>query len=90
MTKPCGLTCNVYAFIVQLGDFGLGFGLYFSTLRAIGYILFIAGLISVFNIYFFASGRYSSLEFEYVGLENLLRFVIYYVSYFAGMALHSC
>jgi hypothetical protein len=59
--------------VFKLGDFGLGFGLYFSTLRAISYILFIAGMISVFNIYFFASGRYSNLDFEYSGLENLLR-----------------
>lgn len=48
----------------QLGDFGLGFGLYFSTLRAIRNILLIAGLISVFNIYFFASEDYDSSGFE--------------------------
>lgn len=47
---------------MQLGDFGLGFGLYFSTLRAIGYILFVAGLISTFNIYFFASVNYRNEE----------------------------
>eukprot|EP00980_Cylindrotheca_fusiformis_P003468 scaffold774_cov75-Cylindrotheca_fusiformis.AAC.5 len=61
---------------MQLGDFGLGFGLYFSTLRAIGYILFIAGLMSTFNIYFFASGQYSNLDFDYNGVENLLRCVL--------------
>jgi hypothetical protein len=59
--------------VFKLGDFGLGFGLYFSTLRAISYILFIAGMISVFNIYFFASDHYGNSDFEYSGLENLMR-----------------
>jgi len=55
---------------IQLGDFGLGFGLYFSTVRAIRNILLIAGFISAFNIYFFASSAYDSSESE---LDYLLR-----------------
>jgi hypothetical protein len=47
----------------QLGDFGLGLGLYFSTLRAITIITLILGLISVYNINYFASDDY--LPFEY-------------------------
>mmetsp|Transcript_1459 Transcript_1459/g.2883 ORF Transcript_1459/g.2883 Transcript_1459/m.2883 type:complete len:1129 (+) Transcript_1459:720-4106(+) len=56
---------------IQLGDFGLGFGLYFSTVRAIRNILLIAGFISAFNIYFFASSAYDSSD--NVDLDYLLR-----------------
>lgn len=42
----------------QLGDFGLGIGLYFSTLRAIALITFLLGLVSVYNINYFASDSY--------------------------------
>ncbi|CAJ1970212.1 unnamed protein product [Cylindrotheca closterium] len=62
---------------MQLGDFGLGFGIYFSTLRAITWILFLTGTISVFNIYFFASDEYGVNDpdtgFTYEGMGNLLR-----------------
>lgn len=68
-----GLTgCFPYV-ILQLGDFGLGFGLYFSTVRAIRNILLIAGFISAFNIYFFASSAYDNSE--NVDLDYLLRYV---------------
>lgn len=39
----------------QLGDFGLGIGLYFTSLRAITLITFMAGLVSLYNIMYFAS-----------------------------------
>mmetsp|Transcript_38364 Transcript_38364/g.41590 ORF Transcript_38364/g.41590 Transcript_38364/m.41590 type:complete len:1014 (+) Transcript_38364:119-3160(+) len=42
----------------QLGDFGLGIGLYFSTLRAVIVITFICGLLSLYNIIYFASDEY--------------------------------
>ena len=42
----------------QLGDFGLGIGLYFSTLRAIAFITLVLGLVSSYNINFFASDAY--------------------------------
>lgn len=42
----------------QLGDFGLGIGLYFSTLRAIAFITFLLGLVSSYNIRYFASDSY--------------------------------
>jgi hypothetical protein len=42
----------------QLGDFGLGIGLYFSTLRAIAVVTFLLGLVSVYNISYFASEAY--------------------------------
>jgi len=48
----------------QLGDFGLGIGLYFSTLRAIAFVTFVLGLISVYNINYFASDRYLPLTYR--------------------------
>lgn len=48
----------------QLGDFGLGVGLYFSTLRAIALITFLLGLISIYNISYFASDSYMPQEFQ--------------------------
>ena len=42
----------------QLGDFGLGIGLYFSNLRALILISLLCGFISMGNILYFASDRY--------------------------------
>lgn len=44
----------------QMGDFGLGIGLYFSTLRALTVLTFLAGLINVPNIMYFRSQEYSN------------------------------
>jgi hypothetical protein len=44
-------------------DFGLGIGLYFSTLRAITFITFAAGLVSMYNILYFASDEYQPEEY---------------------------
>lgn len=44
----------------QLGDFGLGIGLYFSALRALILISLICGFISMGNILYFASDTYDS------------------------------
>jgi hypothetical protein len=43
----------------QLGDWGLGVGLYFSTLRAICVMTFLAGLLNLINIRYYASQEYS-------------------------------
>ncbi|KAL3925047.1 MAG: hypothetical protein SGILL_000669, partial [Bacillariaceae sp.] len=48
----------------QLGDFGLGIGLYFSTLRAITFITLVAGLISIYNMIYFASDDYLPSEYR--------------------------
>ncbi|KAG7353258.1 calcium-activated chloride channel [Nitzschia inconspicua] len=48
----------------QLGDFGLGLGLYFSTLRVITFITLIAGLISSYNVMYFASDMYLPQEYQ--------------------------
>jgi len=42
----------------DLGDFGIGVGLYFSTLRLLTIITFIAGLILLPNMIYFASDSY--------------------------------
>mmetsp|Transcript_8508 Transcript_8508/g.12383 ORF Transcript_8508/g.12383 Transcript_8508/m.12383 type:complete len:973 (+) Transcript_8508:76-2994(+) len=44
----------------QMGDFGIGVGLYFSMLRALWVICLLAGLINVPNIMYFASEKYSA------------------------------
>jgi len=44
----------------QMGDFGLGFGLYFSTLRAIALVTFVAGLVSIPNMLYFSGEEYSN------------------------------
>jgi Calcium-activated chloride channel len=43
----------------QLGDFGLGVGLYFSTLRAITIITLLAGILNIPNFIYFSSSQYN-------------------------------
>lgn len=43
----------------SLNEFGIGVASYFSTLRLVAIILLIAGCISIYNIIFYASDRYS-------------------------------
>lgn len=54
----------------QMGDFGLGFGLYFSTLKAVGLLTFVAGLVSIPNIVYFSGDDYSENQ---VNIPFLLR-----------------
>jgi len=44
----------------QLGDFGLGLGLYFSTLRAITVLMLVAGLLNIPNFLYFNSPDYQA------------------------------
>ena len=46
----------------QMGDFGLGFGLYFSTLRAVAIVTFLAGLVSLPNMLYFRGEEYSNYQ----------------------------
>lgn len=48
----------------QLGDFGIGIGIYFSTTWWLGVITFIAGCISIPNIHYYYSDEYSEAESE--------------------------
>lgn len=43
----------------QMGDFGLGVGLYFSALRSIMILSIVAGLINIPNMLYFAGEKYS-------------------------------
>lgn len=43
----------------QLGDFGLGIGLYFSTLRAITVLTLLAGLLNIPNFIYYNSSDYT-------------------------------
>ena len=60
---------------MQLGDWGVGFGLYFSTLRAITFVLACSGIISISNIIFFASTEYDDSDYKFEFMGNLLRYV---------------
>lgn len=44
----------------QLGDFGLGIGLYFSTLRAITILCILAGLLNIPNFLYFSGNEYGN------------------------------
>jgi len=44
----------------QLGDFGLGFGIYFATLRDLAFLILLGGILSIPNIVYFASDEYST------------------------------
>ena len=46
----------------ELADFGIGVGLYFSTARALGWIVFIAGWINFSLAVFYASDDYSDYK----------------------------
>lgn len=59
---PTKLYSPIFTPLSQMGDFGLGVGLYFSSLRAIALISLIAGLINLPNILYFASEVYSASQ----------------------------
>lgn len=44
---------------VDLGDFGIGVGMYFFTLRSLAIIMFLAGLVNVPTLVYYASDAYS-------------------------------
>mmetsp|Transcript_13898 Transcript_13898/g.28341 ORF Transcript_13898/g.28341 Transcript_13898/m.28341 type:complete len:1352 (-) Transcript_13898:32-4087(-) len=58
--SPTKLYSTLSTPLSQMGDFGLGVGLYFSSLRAIALISLVAGLINLPNILYFASDVYSA------------------------------
>jgi len=55
----------------QLGDFGLGFGLYFATIRAYALLALLGGILSIPNIMYFASSEYDYNQQE--GVPTLLK-----------------
>lgn len=68
----------IFTPLSQMGDFGLGFGLYFATLRAVGIVTLIAGLVSLPNILYFRSSEYSNRqEGVHWALKGSVSFRIY-------------
>ena len=59
MHKATKLYSPVFTPISQMGDFGLGTGLYFTNLRAMTIITFVLGLINIPNMLYFNSDAYS-------------------------------
>lgn len=53
-----------------MGDFGLGIGLYFSTLRALTILTFLAGLLNIPNLIYYSSDEYSDGQHE---VPNLIK-----------------
>ncbi len=56
---PTRLYKPIFTPHAQLGDFGLGLGMYFSTLRALTVMTLIAGLLNLPNILYFVSDDYN-------------------------------
>jgi hypothetical protein len=54
----------------QLGDFGLGYGVYFSTVRSFAILSFFAGLLNIPNLMYFGSDEYSGGQ---PGVSTLLQ-----------------
>jgi hypothetical protein len=57
--RPTALYQPIFTPHNQLGDFGLGIGLYFSTLRAITVITLLATLLNIPNFIYYASSEYT-------------------------------
>ena len=56
---PTKLYPPIFTPHAQLGDFGLGIGLYFSTLRAITILTFFAGVLNIPNLMYFSGSEYN-------------------------------
>lgn len=67
---PTRLYSPLFTPLSQMGDFGIGIGLYFSSLRAIAFITFVAGCINIPNILYFAGEDYSANQ---PGVSTLLK-----------------
>ena len=57
--RPTALYQPLFTPHNQLGDFGLGIGLYFSTLRAITVITLLATILNIPNFIYYASSEYT-------------------------------
>lgn len=67
---PTKLYSPFWTPVNQMGDFGLGVGLYFSALRSIIMLTFVAGVISIPNMIYFAGDKYSHGQ---EGVDILIR-----------------
>ena len=67
---PTKLYSPISTPLSQMGDFGLGIGLYFSTLRAMTVLMLLAGIISIPNLIYFSGPDYSQSQ---PGVISLLK-----------------
>lgn len=67
---PTRLYSPLFTPLSQFGDFGIGVGLYFSSLRVVAFITLIAGCINLPNILYYASDAYSNSQ---PGVNYLLK-----------------
>jgi hypothetical protein len=67
---PTSLYSPIFTPLSQMGDFGLGIGLYFSTLRALMVLMLLAGLVNIPNFVYFSGDSYSLGQ---PGVESLLK-----------------
>ncbi len=61
---PTKLYSPITTPLSQMGDFGLGYGLYFSTLRSYAILSFLIGILNLPNLIYFASDEYSKGQNE--------------------------
>eukprot|EP00978_Attheya_sp_CCMP212_P011031 scaffold26928_cov46-Attheya_sp.AAC.1 len=59
---PSKLYSPIFTPLKQMGDFGLGIGLYFTTLRALTILTLVAGLVNIPNLIYFQSDEYSDSQ----------------------------
>lgn len=59
-TYPTRLYSAFFTPLSQMGAFGIGIGLYFSTLLGVAFITLVAGLINLPNMIYFAGDDYSN------------------------------
>jgi hypothetical protein len=68
--KVTKLYSPLFTPLSQMGDWGLGIGLYFSTLRSIMILTFVAGLLNIPNLIYFSGPDYSDNQ---EGLRDSLK-----------------
>jgi hypothetical protein len=62
--NPCGTS------EANLVEWGIGVDLYFSSVRMICFMFFIAGMMNISSIYYYASGEYSGDESRGFAVEG--------------------
>jgi len=69
---PTKLYSCIFTPLNQMGDFGIGVGLYFFTLRFLFLLTFFAGIISIPNILYYNSSKYGTDEYSSSDFQALL------------------
>jgi len=69
---PTRLYCYTSTPLNQMGDFGIGAGLYFFTMRSLFLLTLFAGIISIPNILYYNSSSYGTSDSGSNGLRAIL------------------